>query len=85
MRPGVLLPDPVWNLALVRWMDLRTTRKGMMIELRERQPKTARPKTVAIGKLQVFPGVTLPSSSLNPSRDGTGASIECQAFYKINF
>ena len=24
MRPGVLLPDPVWNLTLVRWMDLRT-------------------------------------------------------------
>lgn len=26
----------------------------MVIELRERQPKTARPKTVAIGKLQAF-------------------------------
>ena len=24
MQPGVLLPDPVWNLALVCWMDLQT-------------------------------------------------------------
>lgn len=24
MRPGALLPDPVWNLVLVCWMDLQT-------------------------------------------------------------
>ena len=57
MRPGVLLPDPVWNLVLVCWMDLQTLiskRPGGMqvdeidVEERERQPRTARPKTMAV-------------------------------------
>ena len=50
MQSGVLLPDPVWNLALVRWMDLRTLpAREMGVEERERQPNyTARPKTVAV-------------------------------------
>lgn len=50
MRPGVLLPDPAWNLVLVCWMDLQTlTYPGEMdVEERERQPRTARPKTMAV-------------------------------------
>ena len=40
------------------------------VELRESQPKTARPKTVAVLSNSRFDGITLPSSRLNPSRDG---------------
>ena len=51
----------------------------MIVELRERQPKTARPKTV-IGVVNPgSPGITLPSSRLNLSRDGMGLRQNCQA------
>ena len=55
-QSGVLLPDPVWNLVLVCWMDLQTlTTREMDVEERERQPKTARPKTMAVFESWFFP------------------------------
>ena len=55
-QSGVLLPDPVWNLVLVCWMDLQTlTTREMDVEERERQPKTARPKTMAVFVSWFFP------------------------------
>ena len=62
MQSGVLLPDPVWNLALVRWMDLRTLpAREMGVEERERQPMTTRPKTM---KRLVPPGLRRENSAL---------------------
>lgn len=57
MRPGVLLPDPVWNLVLVCWMDLQTlTYPGEIdVEERERQLTVTRPKTMAVLKVGFFP------------------------------
>ena len=48
MRPSVLLLDPVRNLNVVGWMDLPTiTLRGeIVIEEREGQPRTTRPKTM---------------------------------------
>ena len=57
MRPGVLLPVPVWNLVLVCWMELQTLiikrpggirLGGMDVEERERQLTGTRPKTMAV-------------------------------------
>ena len=49
MQPSVLLLDPVWNLILVRWMDLRTiTFCEMDVEERERQPSGPIPKTMMV-------------------------------------
>ena len=79
MQSGVLLPDPVWNLALVRWMDLRTLpAREMGVEERERQPMTTRPKTMNGWFLPVRPGRTLPSPDLNPAHDGGGEQLKCQ-------
>ena len=70
MQSGALLPDPVWNLVLISWMDLLMLTVGEVdVEERERQPITARPKTMAVG-FSRFVGRTLPSSSLNPAHDG---------------
>lgn len=79
MQPGVLLPDPVWNLALVRWMDLRTIPvREMSVEERERQPMTTRPKTMNGWFLPVCPGRTLPSPDLNPAHDDRTPDSESQ-------
>ena len=79
MQSGVLLPDPVWNLALVRWMDLRTLPAWEMgVEERERQPTTTRPKTMNGWFLPVCAGRTLPSPNLNPAHDGRGERLRCQ-------
>ncbi len=48
-----LIADPEWNPHLACWMDLQALyplKVGlqMMIELREKQPTTARPKTVMV-------------------------------------
>jgi hypothetical protein len=85
MRPGVLLPDPVWNLVLVCWMDLQTlTTREMDVEERERQPYyTARPKTVAIRL--VFPvstGELCPPAGLSPSRDDRDEHPTCQVVFE---
>ena len=81
----MLLPDPVWNLILVRWMDLRTlTMRGMDVEERERQPYyTARPNTVAIRL--VFPvstGELCPPTGLNPSRDDRDEQLLVKYFLR---
>ena len=78
MQPGALLPDPVWNLVLVCWMDLQTLiikRPGgirldeMDVEERERQLTVTRPKTMAVLKVGFsrFAGRTLPSGGSEPS------------------
>lgn len=70
MQSGALLPDPVWNLVLVCWMDLQTlTTRGMDVEERERQSTVTRPKTMAVLKVGFsrFAGRTLPSGGSEPS------------------
>lgn len=79
MRPGVLLPDPVWNLALVCWMDLQTITVGEMgVEGREGQLTGTRPKTM---NRLVHPGSSgelCPLEDLNPAHDGKGRVVACQ-------
>jgi hypothetical protein len=70
MSPGVLLPDPVWNLVLICWMDLQMlTICEMDVEERERQLTVTRPKTMTVLKVGFsrFAGRTLPSRTLKPS------------------
>ena len=54
----------------------------MVIELREKQPITARPKTV-IGVVNPGSlGLLCPPPGLNPSRDGSGSPLICQVYYE---
>jgi hypothetical protein len=75
MRPGVLLPVPEWNLALVCWMELQTFASSEMgVEERERQLTGTRPKTMAValgGFSRFAPGELCPLEDLNPAHDGS--------------
>ena len=82
MRPGVLLPDPVWNLALVCWMDLQTIinhlSDEMSVEEREGQLTGTRPKTMNRLVSPGSSGELCPLEDLNPAHDDRGLWITCQ-------
>ena len=89
MWPSVLLLDPVWNLALVCWMDLQTIinhlSDEMSVEEREGQLTGTRPKTMNRLVSPGSSGELCPQEDLNPAHDGTGRVVTCQVVYEIYF
>ena len=85
MQPGVLLPDPVWNLSVCRldgFADAHACRE-IAAEERERQPTTTRPKTMKRLVPPGFSGRTLPSPNLNPAHDCKNPKPKCQVKVEI--